>query len=199
MASIGRVWRSRGFRRAFFLALALLSSSAARAQDTVVNFDPAHTQVNFTLGATAHTVHGEFKLKAGQMRFDRSTGKASGSVVVDAVSGDSNSEGRDKKMHREVLESAKFPEIVFTPNQVQGALASQGPSQVQVAGVMRLHGEDHPITLTFAVETGTGNQLKASTHFSVPYQKWGLKNPSNFLLRVSDTVDIDIQAVGELN
>jgi hypothetical protein len=33
----------------------------------------------------------------------------------------------------------------------------------------------------------------------VPYIKWGLKNPSTFIFRVSDTVDISIQAVGQLS
>lgn len=201
MASASRWLRSRVLPIAFAawsFPLALVSSPCVHAQDAVVNFDAAQTRVNFTLAATAHTVHGEFKLKSGYISFNTATGKASGSIVADAASGSSGSEGRDNKMHREVLESARFPEIVFTPTHVQGAVAPQGSSQIQVMGVMRLHGQDHPIALAFAVETAAGNQLKASTRFSVPYEKWGLKNPSNFLLRVSDTVDIDIQAVGQL-
>jgi hypothetical protein len=54
------------------------------------------------------------------------------------------------------------------------------------------------MTLTFSVQSDAGNQLLASTHFEVPYAKWGLRNPSNFFLHVSDSVDIDIHAVGEL-
>jgi polyisoprenoid-binding protein YceI len=177
---------------------AFVFAPALRAQETVVNLDPARTKVEFTLGATAHTVHGEFKLRSGQIRFDKTTGKASGSIAVDATTGDSGSNGRDKKMHREVLESEKYPEIVFAPEQVRGSISPRGSSQVQVSGTLRLHGQDHPMTLTFSVQSDSGNQLQASTHFEVPYEKWGLRNPSNFFLHVNDSVDIDIHAVGEL-
>ena len=34
----------------------------------------------------------------------------------------------------------------------------------------------------------------AKIHFTIPYVKWGLKNPSTLFLRVSDKVDIDIAA-----
>jgi hypothetical protein len=44
----------------------------------------------------------------------------------------------------------------------------------------------------------TPGQEQATTRFSVPYVKWGLKNPSTFILRVSDSVDIDIRASGQL-
>jgi hypothetical protein len=32
----------------------------------------------------------------------------------------------------------------------------------------------------------------------VPYVRWGLKNPSTFILRVSDKLDLDINATGRL-
>jgi hypothetical protein len=38
-----------------------------------------------------------------------------------------------------------------------------------------------------------GNSYSATTHFTVPYVAWGLKDPSNFLLHVSNQVDIDVE------
>ena len=179
-------------------AAVLLLSSALRAQESVVTLVPTSTKVAFTLGATMHTVHGTFKLKSGEMRFDPSTGKASGAVVLDATTAETGNSSRDSKMHKEILESAKFPEIVFTPTQVKGTIAPQGMSEVDVTGVIRLHGQDHDFTLMISVESAANGELHASTKFAVPYIKWGLKNPSNFFLHVSDTVDVEVRATARL-
>ena len=136
---------------------------ATSAQESVFTLDPVQTKIEFTLPATAHTVHGTFKLKSGEIRFDTSSGKASGTVVIDATSGESGSDGRDKKMHQEIIESTKFADIVFTPEHVQGTVAPEGSSQIQMSGVLRLCGQDHAMTLMFAVEHAAGNQLKIET------------------------------------
>jgi polyisoprenoid-binding protein YceI len=179
-----------------FIATATLP---ARAQETVVNFDPAQTKVEFTLDSTLHTVHGTFKLKNGTVKLDPTTGKASGAIVVDATSGESGNDGRDEKMHKEIIESGKYPEVVFTPKEIQGSVNLKTPSRVTVAGTMRLHGQDHDMTLTIIVAQGSGGQFLADTHFSVPYVKWGLKSPSTFLLRASDTVDLEIHTAGQIS
>lgn len=181
----------------FFFAFA----PGAHAQDVVVSFDPATTQVTFTLAATLHTVHGTFKLKSGQIHFDAATGKAGGAIALDATSGNTDNTSRDKKMHAEILESAKFPEITFSPTQITGPVVDvlAGKSaQLQVAGIFRIHGQDHPMTIPVTVAAASisaaGPQFQASTKFEVPYVKWGLKNPSTFILKVSDTVDMEIES-----
>jgi len=189
------------------IAIVLALGTPLHAQETVVTLDPAQTRIEFTLSATLHTVHGSFRLKSGEIRFDPGTGKASGKVIVDAPSGESGNASRDKKMHREILESEKFPEIVFTPTQVKGTLNAGGVSQLTISGVFRLHGAEHAVTLDVAVQPSGASQalapqsreqLQAATQFTIPYVQWGLKNPSSFLLHVSDKVDIEIHAVGKL-
>jgi hypothetical protein len=76
---------------------------------------------------------------------------------------------------------------------VEGAVARQGTSQVQVHGVFRIHGSDHEVMLPLQIEMAD-SRATAKIHFTIPYVKWGLKNPSTFFLRVSDKVDIDIAA-----
>lgn len=192
-------WPVRTLVSSFWVALAFFcAATVASPQETLVRLDPAKTTVQFNLGATAHTVHGTFKLKSGQVRFDPASGKASGEIVVDARSGDTESSGRDKKMHEEVLMSESYGEIIFTPSRIHGAIAPQSTSQVQITGTMRLLGQEHEMTLAFAVQPSGGNQVDASTHFSVPYVQWGLKNPSNFLLHVDKSVDVDVHAIGEM-
>lgn len=177
--------------------LALFCAPLAWAQQVMVQVDPAATKVEFTVSSTLHTVHGSFHLKSGAITFDRTTGKASGTLVVDAASGESGNDKRDSKMQHEVLETQKFPELIFTAQEVTGKLADAGPSHLEVHGMFRIHGEEHPMTL--AVDTQSkGGAIDAATKFDVPYIAWGMKNPSVAFLKVSNKVEIAIQAHAHL-
>jgi polyisoprenoid-binding protein YceI len=175
----------------------LLAATPVSAQQKTFVADPAHSSIEFTLGASFHTVHGKFQLKSGSIRFDEKTGAASGQFVADATSGDTGNKGRDRKMHQEILESRAYPEILFTVQRIKGTLAANGTSQVVVDGEFTLHGQAHPISLTLPVQLN-GDTATADAHFVVPYTQWGLKNPSTFVLRVSDKVDVNVHVIGRL-
>src|ERR1019366_203462 len=179
------------------LAWLLLLPSMVAAQQITVNLYPAQTKIQWTLGATMHTVHGTFKLRSGSLTFDPQSGGASGEIIVDATSGESGNPSRDKKMHKEVLESQRYPEIVFSLNHVMGKLDDQGTSNLQVQGVLHIHGANHDLTLSLPCEK-SGDTVRASTSFVVPYQDWGMKNPSTFLLKVENKVSISISSVGRI-
>jgi polyisoprenoid-binding protein YceI len=187
----------RNYLALFCATFALLLAATGHAQEIAVQLDPAQSRIEFTLGSTLHTVEGTFKLKSGSIRYDPSIGKMGGSIVVDATSGESGNGGRDRKMHREILESGKYPDIVLTPNRGDGTFDPKGPSKLDVSGVFSLHGQDHEITLPIEIQPD-GRQLKLAAHITIPYIKWGLKNPSTFILRASDKVEIEIHAVGQL-
>jgi polyisoprenoid-binding protein YceI len=174
---------------------ALLLAGPLFAQERVFVADPAQSHVNFELGASLHTVHGTFRLKSGTLRFNTATGVADGQLVVDAESGDSGNKSRDGKMKKEILETQKYPEIIFTAQKVKGTIAATGKSQVELDGIMMLHGQPHPMQLTVPVEVN-GGVVSADVPFEVPYVKWALKNPSTFILKVKDTVEINVHMVG---
>jgi polyisoprenoid-binding protein YceI len=178
------------------LLFVLCTLPLAAAEDTV-ELDPARTTITFTLADVLHTVHGTFKLKRGSIMFDSATGKASGEIVVDVASGNSGSGTRDKRMHKEILESARFPEAVFTADRVNGELSPRGASELDVHGAFQIHGASHEMTFHFRTDVN-GSEVSSSTGFTIPYVQWGMKSPSNFLLRVSDKVEMSIQAVGRL-
>jgi polyisoprenoid-binding protein YceI len=178
----------------FWLTRATLAQ--ALQHQIEMSFVPAKTTVNFTLGDILHTVHGSFNLKRGTIRFDPQTNRIEGEVLVEAASGNSGSSGRDKRMQNEVLESIRYPDIVFRPDRVDGHVADMGASTVQVHGMFSIHGAEHEITVPVRVEMSLG-QWSANSHFTVPYVKWGMKNPSTFVLRVDQSVEIEIQASGE--
>jgi polyisoprenoid-binding protein YceI len=178
------------------LLAALLLAAGLFAQDRAeaLAIDPVQTKVEFTLGDVLHTVHGTFALKRGSVRFDPSTGAASGEITVDAASGQSGSGARDRRMHKDILESTRYPEIVFRPTRIEGKVAPQGPSQVRIHGIFSIHGADHEIVMPAEIEAA-GGEYKLFAHFDVPYVKWGMKNPSNLILRVNDKVEIAIHTI----
>jgi polyisoprenoid-binding protein YceI len=168
------------------------------AQDATLELDPAVSKIQFTLDATLHTVHGTLALKSGTVHFNPSTGTISGTILADATSAETGNTGRDRKMHKDVLESAKYPEISFTPTRILRPFSlNEAEPKVQVEGVVRLHGADHDVTFSFPVHV-EGNKLRTHTDFVVPYVEWGLKNPSNLFLHVGDKVMVEMAISGRL-
>jgi len=189
---------ARAYRRiALFILSGMLTASAAQAQQKTFTLDPAQTKVNFTVDSTLHTVHGDFRLKRGSIQFDNATGNAGGELVVDSASGESGSDGRDKRMHKDILESPKYSDIVFTPQHVKGTVAAEGTSSIEVEGLLTMHGKSKPVTMPLQVQL-QGGAGSADGSFSVKYREWDMKNPSTFILRVNDKVDIHVHAVGRL-
>ena len=182
-------------RKISVFVLALLPLAAAQAQDATLAFVPQRTAVNFTLGDVLHTVHGTFVLKSGTVHFNPSTNTVTGMIVVDAASGDSGSSGRDHKMHKEILLSERYTEVTFRPDKVEGKVSQQGTSTVNVHGMFGILGAEHEIVVPAEVELAP-DHWTLKTHFDVPYVKWGLKDPSTFILRVGKTVAIDLSASG---
>jgi polyisoprenoid-binding protein YceI len=182
------------------MVLSALPQHAALQSSTreiVLGLDPALSKVHWTLQSTVHTVHGSFAFQKGTLRLDTSTGRASGEIAVDATSGNSGNDSRDKKMHNEVLESGRYAEVIFRPDRVEGKVAPQGPFTVQVHGLFVLHGGEHELTVPVQAEL-SGDHWSGSAKFSVPFVDWGLKNPSNFLLKVNHAVEIELELKGSL-
>ena len=170
---------------------------SAEAQQVTFQLDPSRTTAKFTLDAALHSVHGTFHVKPGSLEFDPASGSISGQILVDAKSGETGNGMRDRKMHKDVLESERYPEISFHPDRVEGPVATQGRSSVKVQGMFRIHGVDREITVPAEVEMSS-DSWNVVVHFTVPYAKWGMKNPSTFFLRVSDSVEIDLTAGGSV-
>ena len=193
---------NRQLRIFLYISLTVLcvagSSSALWAQAMTLELDPANTKVEFTLSDVLHTVHGSFALKSGLIHFNPSNGSASGLVVVDVKSGQSGNGKRDRRMHAEILQSEQYPDATFTPTKMSGSFSPQGSSEIQVDGTFRIHGGDHPVTLVVPLQI-SGNSANFKTQLIIPYVKWGMKNPSTFVLRVSDKVELDIAASGHLS
>ena len=153
---------------------------------SLFTLDPTKTEITWSLGAALHTVHGTFRLT--------SIAPQSGAIGIDATSGQSGNTSRDAKMHKTVLESAKYPEIVFTPKRIDGPIAPTGSSEIKLIGDIQIHGATHQITIPARVE----DARRFTATFTIPYVAWGMKSPSTFLLKVDDKVGIAITGEGKL-
>jgi polyisoprenoid-binding protein YceI len=188
------------------IVLLVVSAALAAAQpagapithELLLQLDPAGSGAEISLTGNVHTVHGTFLLKRGAIHFDPGTGRASGEVVFDATSGKTGNSSRDNKMHKDVIESGRYPEIVFRPDRADGQLAPSGASTLQVHGMFAIHGAEHEVTFSVEV-TFAGSVWTAKASFQVPYARWGMRNPSKLFLRVDDVVQVQFHASGSTN
>jgi polyisoprenoid-binding protein YceI len=188
------------------LALALFLSAAAApprlqtsttpASEIVLALDPAQSKVHWTVDTTLHLVHGTFNVKSGSVHFDPRTGIAGGEIVVFATSGESGNGSRDARMHKEILETAKYPNVVFRPTRVEGNVTATGASDVKLHGVFSIHGADHELVAPVHAEMA-GDHWKGTAKFEVPYVAWGIKDPSSFILKVKHVVAVELEMSGD--
>jgi polyisoprenoid-binding protein YceI len=168
----------------------------AAVQEVTLEVDPAQSKVHYTVDSTLHTVHGTFQLKKGSVaHFDPQSGKASGEITVYATSGESGNSSRDERMHKEILETVKYPDAIFRPRQIEGKLGTSGASDVKLRGILTLHGAEHEIVASVHTEFAD-DRWKGTAQFEVPYIQWGIKDPSNWMLKVKPVVNIQLDMAG---
>jgi polyisoprenoid-binding protein YceI len=187
-----------------FASILLLSASLCGAAQQPVpdkvhlHLDPAATEIHFTLKDAIHTVHGTFRLKSGELDIDTHNGNAQGLISVDTDSGASGNDTRDGKMKRDYLETGKFPMATFEVQKVTNFNPAADTQKITVSGIFTLHGGSHPMSLEFAVNR-TGTAVTATTHFSIPYVAWGIKDPSVTFIKVEKEVTMDVTGKGSLS
>jgi polyisoprenoid-binding protein YceI len=169
---------TKAFRSIVLGQIGLLVAAALAAQplapathELLLQLDTARSSADITLVGNLHTVTGTFRLKRGDIQFDPAAGKASGEIVFDATSGKTGNGSRDNKMHKDVIESWRYPEIGFRPTRAEGTLARTGVSTLQVYGIFAMHGAEHEVSVPVKVTFG-GSAWTAKASFQVPYVLW---------------------------
>jgi polyisoprenoid-binding protein YceI len=174
-----------------------LPSSGVSGPEVLLTVNPAQSTVRWSVDSSLHLVHGTFAVKSGDFHFDPETGRAGGQIVVSATSGESGNGSRDARMHKEILETRKYPDVVFRPTRIDGHVAPAGASDAKLHGVLSIHGADHDLVAPVHAEL-TSDRWKGTAQFEVPYVTWGIKDPSNFLLRVKRIVNVELELSGEV-
>jgi polyisoprenoid-binding protein YceI len=174
------------------LAWVLLPGTGAAEMRRLV-LDPAATEISFVLSTTVTQVRGRASLVSGEIRFDPAVGRASGQIVVDAGSTATGIGLRDRRMHRDVLEVARFPTIVFLPEAVEILRPGAVDAEILLRGRIAIHGAEHPLDIPARV-VREGGALRIEARFSVPYVEWGMKDVQTLFLETSPRVEVQIVA-----
>jgi polyisoprenoid-binding protein YceI len=171
-------------------------SAAIPARNIEIHFDPASTQIHFKVGSMLRDVRGSFQFKGGALAVDPDSTLAQGELLVDATTGRTGNAARDKELQEDVLESKRYPSIFFHAEHLRGQIPkTNGSSDVIAEGMLNIHGADHPLQMKVHL-VRVGNSLSATTHFTVPYVEWGMKNPRGSFLHLSKTAQVDVSAKG---
>lgn len=187
---------STAVRAILTTAFILYAFVGAHAQQHY-RLDAAQSEVHFTLDATGHAVEGTFKISSGDITFNTTDASMSGTITVDAASGNSENKSRDKKMTADQLKATQFPLVTFAPDKYTGTLNTGGNSSIQVEGTFTLLGQAHSIAVPMSVHC-TGNQCTANGNFTVPFVQWGVKDPSVMFLKVAKQVKIELKLAGAI-
>ena len=174
-----------------------VASPSASAAPQTLTLDPATTKISFVLGATLHSAKGSIRFTKGVITFDDEKGAASGERVIEATSASTEQASGDRNMHADVLESARFPVIVFRPDRIDVKRRDVEGADVELHGSLDMHGQQHPVVLP-AKLVAHGKHLMIETTFRVAYVDWGMRDYSNFILRVDPFVDVTVSSGGQL-
>lgn len=141
------------------------------------NIDTAHSQIGFAVRhMMISTVRGKFsKFDADVQAELANVSQARVTARIEAASIDTGDEKRDGHLRSaDFLDAEKYPTIEFTSSQV-----SQQGSELTVQGLLKIRGQEHPITLQGEM-VGPGKdpwgntKLGFSLSGDIDREQWGL-------------------------
>jgi polyisoprenoid-binding protein YceI len=173
-------------------------SAAIPDRNITIHFDPAATEIQFRVGSLLRALRGTFQLKGGALAIDPNSTLAQGELLVDATTGHIANPPKDRQMHEDVLETKRYPAIFFHVEHLRGQVPkANGSGDVIAEGMLNIHGVDHPFQMKVHL-VREGDRVIATTHFTVPYVEWGMKNPRGTFLHFAKTADVDVTAKGTI-
>lgn len=154
--------------------------------------------LKWDLPATLHTVHGTVPEFSGAVETERGAAgqwTVRGRVVVRAAAMKTGNESRDRTMREKVLETDKFPEIVFEVSRVDADLSKLAAGEAfnaQVSGNLTVHGKTQPVDVRVKVEPSAGSVLVSGV-FDLRWKSYGLQDPSFAFVTVREPMKVTFQ------
>jgi polyisoprenoid-binding protein YceI len=137
---------------------------------------------------------------AGEIRLDFDQKQVTvGAIQVDARTLKTDSTFRDRAIQNQILDTAKFEYITFTPTQITGlpAEAEIGkPVEFQITGDLTIRDVTQPVTFDMTATLVSEKRLEGSGKATVLRSNYGLIIPSvPSVADVSDEVLLEIEFV----
>ena len=180
------------------VAILLFLAASALAQDRSgirYKIVAEGSDLRWDLPATLHTVHGVAQRLSGTV--DAAPGargewKIRSRIAVPAAAMTTGNESRDKKMRLKVLETDRFPEIVFEARHVTADLSRFPKDEhftVEVTGDLTVHGKAVRVKLPVDVFVRPDHVLLRGS-FPLAWKQFGLADPSFGLVRVREPLRV---------
>jgi len=184
-------------RRVFPLLAAVLFATAAWAQGSEWQIDPAHTTVAFTVRHMGiSNVHGRFTKVSGTANIDDSDmTKSSVNAIIDIASITTGNDSRDNDLRSpNYFDAAQFPTMTFKSKSITKA----GDNKLKVVGDLTIKGVTKEVTLdvdgpSSPIKMGPNQRRGLSATTSVNRKDFGVgaKTPSAM---VGEEIKIEIDA-----
>lgn len=168
------------------LLLLLLASSTYAAE--VLSVVPGGSVVKFHGSSTLHDFDGTATLVGGA--FDLAAG--TGMVEADATSMKTGSDGRDEKMHGEIMVTKTWPRVrfdltAFVPGAGGAAAGGTAHGRWTMHGVTR----EIAIPLTFS-ESGTPPVRHVRAAFDLDIRRWSIPVPRVVIVSVDPVIKVEL-------
>ena len=172
-------------------------AAACAAQDLRelhYRIESAGSELRWELPATLHTVHGSAPQFEGRVDAEFSGGEWSirSRIAVRAAAMETGSASRDRTMREKVLETDRFPEVVFEARRVVADLTRFRAGQrfiADVSGDLTVHGKTLPLRLPVDVEVFADHAV-LSASFPLLWKAYGLSDPSFGFVRVREPMKV---------
>jgi len=185
-----RGWGSRA--TLFLLAATCVAGEPEALHYRVVS---AGSELRWELPATLHTVHGTAPQVEGTVDAEPTPGgewRIRSRIAAAASAMATGNASRDRTMREKVLETDRFPEIVFESRRIVADLARFRPGQrftVEVSGDLTVHGKALPVRLPVDVEVLSDHAVLSGS-FPLSWKAYDLADPSFGIIRVREPLKV---------